>query len=585
MARILPSQIDISSLEKDAEQKVLLACRDELPDDWIALYSLWIREPFLKKKSEVDILVITKKAVICLEIKGGGVVRRPDGVWEFYTKRGKLVREKREGPFEQSMRAHFDVRQHLEKNKKRNLARLPWWYGVVTPDCTLYIPPDEIGIAPQEYCDEMRFFQSFRAFMDDLEAYAVAKNRRNKVGGISPKIREELVNTLRPSIRPVDGLGIQIKRLERRFEDLTSTQKRGLDQAKANPSICLQGGAGTGKTLLAFEMACEKAREGKRVIFTCFNRHLSGYLSNLVRGDQSLENLLIANYHQLLANICRSAGLSATLPEDWNELNSVAMSVTEQAIERIEEFAEFDYLVIDEGQDLMRRDFLDVLDLLLVNGLDLGNWLICLDPEQAIFADHYDSETEEWLRGKIRTHLTLEENVRNTIPIAAYSYGLSAISARPKASTAGDQPEILYFQSREELAKKLKKRLNIALDELLKSRGHASSITVLMTRTQPYLQMLEEISSSGLIRLGQVYDPSNINEEKFSWSTVQAFKGLEADIVVLLGISDLTSLEERRLLYVGASRARAHLVMFLPVSEGDNVGSRMASVLELLQSS
>lgn len=585
MARIFPSKIDISSLEKDAEQQVLQACRDELPDDWISLYSLWIREPFRKKKSEVDILVITKKAVICLEIKGGGVVRRPDGVWEFYTRRGKKVKEKTEGPFEQSMNAHFEVQHHLAKNGKKNLKQLPWWYGVVTPHCTLNIPPDEIGIAPQEYCDELRFLDSFQAFLTDLEAYAITKNRRDTAPGISPKTQEELVNALRPSIRPVDGLGVQIKRLGRRFEDLTSRQKSGLNQAKANPTICLRGGAGTGKTLLAFEMACEKTREGHRVVFTCFNRHLSDYLSNLVRGDQSLESLLIANYHQLLANICRSAGLSDTLPEDWNELNSVATSVTEQAIERIEEFAEFDYLVIDEGQDLMRRDFLDVLDLLLVNGLDLGHWLICLDPEQAIFADNYDSETEEWLLGKIRTHLTLEENVRNTIPIAAYSYGLSAISSRPKASTAGDQPEIVYFKSGPELAKKLKNRLNVALTDLLNSRGHASSISVLMTRNQPYLQMLEELSSSGLIRPGQPYDPSSINQGRFSWSTVQAFKGLEADIVILVGISDLTSLEDRRLLYVGASRARAHLVMFLPESEGDNVGSRMASVLELLQSS
>src|SRR5205807_5464060 len=45
--------------------------------------------------------------------------------------------------------------------------------------------------------------------------------------------------------------------------------------------------------------------------------------------------------------------------------------------------------------------------------------------------------------------------------------------------------------------------------------------------------------------------------------TVQAFKGLEADAILLLDVHDLVSPRARRNLYVGSSRARAFLSVFL----------------------
>jgi superfamily I DNA/RNA helicase len=43
--------------------------------------------------------------------------------------------------------------------------------------------------------------------------------------------------------------------------------------------------------------------------------------------------------------------------------------------------------------------------------------------------------------------------------------------------------------------------------------------------------------------------------------TVRRFKGLERPVIVLTGIDDLPASEETALLYVGLSRARAHLVI------------------------
>ena len=49
--------------------------------------------------------------------------------------------------------------------------------------------------------------------------------------------------------------------------------------------------------------------------------------------------------------------------------------------------------------------------------------------------------------------------------------------------------------------------------------------------------------------------------------TVQAFKGLEADVVVLVGI-DARSMRHPATLYVGASRARAALYVLAQADAG-----------------
>ena len=54
----------------------------------------------------------------------------------------------------------------------------------------------------------------------------------------------------------------------------------------------------------------------------------------------------------------------------------------------------------------------------------------------------------------------------------------------------------------------------------------------------------------------QAAEPSKVLLE-----TVRRFKGLERKVVILTAIDDLPAAEETALLYVGLSRARAHLVV------------------------
>ncbi|HSD78354.1 MAG TPA: PhoH family protein, partial [Solirubrobacteraceae bacterium] len=65
---------------------------------------------------------------------------------------------------------------------------------------------------------------------------------------------------------------------------LTENQYEILDSLDGNKRVCVLGGAGTGKTLLAVEQARRLAAQGHRVLLTCFNAPLAAHLRRTV-GD------------------------------------------------------------------------------------------------------------------------------------------------------------------------------------------------------------------------------------------------------------------------------------------------------------
>jgi len=55
----------------------------------------------------------------------------------------------------------------------------------------------------------------------------------------------------------------------------TDEQVQALRLLRSQPRLLVEGGAGTGKTLLAVALAREHAAQGRAVLFTCFNKALA----------------------------------------------------------------------------------------------------------------------------------------------------------------------------------------------------------------------------------------------------------------------------------------------------------------------
>ena len=114
------------------------------------------------------------------------------------------------------------------------------------------------------------------------------------------------------------------------------------------------------------------------------------------------------------------AGEKMIVPSDENSKKDFYEEILpSKALEVLIEnpLLEFDEIVIDEAQDLIRENYIDVMDLLLKKGFEHGYWKFFGDfSRQAIYADGIDGhqmlEQMEDRTSFIRYKLT--ENCRNT---------------------------------------------------------------------------------------------------------------------------------------------------------------------------
>jgi hypothetical protein len=576
----------------DAERMVLEELRRCLPSGWILLHSQWLKNHPAKFHAEVDFVLIGERAVLLLEVKGGRVWR-DDAGWHFETKSGSKRETKAEGPFDQVRTAFYSVRDHL-----RDLGQISlfhdhvWGYGVVLPECVLLIPPGELAIEPDHLLDQRGFPERLGSFLESLTATWRQKclqvKRNNGIpeatlrATIPPAVREQIRGCLRPLLRPVRGLGVTAREVETHLRRLTMEQYAALDQAAGNDRLVLCGAAGTGKTVLAVEQAVRQVDDARgRVLFTCFNRLLADHVRQRLREVPEARVIDVANYHQLVMRLVRDAEMAEEVPDDWDEFNRRVEDIVLAAAERLSargRFCPYDYLVLDEGQDLMHPAFFASLGLLLKGGFKGGRWTVCIDPEQILYGRQYEQETHDLvLRLGAQARLTV--NCRNTRQVAAYVRGLSGAGGLSVEGTDGPEVEIHYYNDLPSYRKLLKQSVNTLVGCQEEGKLPPGDMVVL-TANKGLLPA--EVSSPGFFVRPAVAIGTPGAENAIRISTVHSFKGLEASGVVLTGIDDLDNPASRRLLYIGGSRARAVLRLLLPQQSSDYVEANLHRVLAAL---
>lgn len=555
----------------DAEILVFDAFRTRLDGKWDVYYSVWLRDTAGPLHAEADFVAISPDAILLFEVKGGVVERTAAGRWKFTTKKGTHSDEKDRGPDDQVRDAWYALRRHCNANCDSGMVDGHLWgYGIITPECMVRFSGPDPAIPTALWLDESGFPERTAVFVGAVIAYWRADFDKRARDGATPKPfgtgdRAQLDQALRPVIRCIYGAGVEARDVERQVVKLTIDQCRALDYAQLDERLVVQGGAGTGKTLVALEKASREASTGKKVGFVCFNRLLAEHLAR----DDRLRSVEVLTYHQLVHRIVSRAGGEQDIPEDWASFNHVATDLVIGALDQLGgQFRPWDYLVVDEAQDLMSDQFFSVLDLILRGGLSRGRWLVSLDTEQSIFSQQFDRAYFEKLvlLGNART-LVLPDNCRNTRQIAAYSHSIGDVPEQSRGVIDGRFPRIEYFHDEDDFSSKFKKCVNRLIAEFREARLDVSRITVLLLqrgRTEELVMeaMKTTLAKAHVLRVGDRLDPMRV-----SVSTVQAFKGLESDAVVVVGATDLGKDWQKKLFYVASTRARSILEVLLPSSQ------------------
>ncbi len=563
MARMIPPRFakDASNGEKEIFR---LLEHDPGTEGWIVLHSFALSRHESKREAEIDLVVLVPDfGILCLEVKGTTVSRR-EGIWHYGY--GTSV----EGPFRQASTAMHSLRM-LVASKESDCSGILFWSGVV--------------FTAQKFSEESPEWHSWQ-HVDAMQlasnpisillgailekAHQHAKSRTgarfnyDKVAS-RPTSRQlsRLANLLRGDFEAVSSPRASVIQAEQAIKRLTEEQYRVLDSLEDNDRVLVNGLAGTGKSLLAIEAARRKAHAGNRVLLVCFNKLLGRWMSDQVRdlNDAGVENLHARHLHGLMIDIAGRKSVEKPHKEYWET------DLPEQALERILDDAQslcFDYIVIDEAQDILRDQYLDVLDALLRGGLRDGKWIMFGDfANQAIYSKSGDSQVDE-LIGRVKSRsssiarLSLRTNCRNARPI---SHALTVVCNLDPSyqGVMSDLPEGSVDPS---FWKDESGQANLLSNIILSLRDafEEKEIIILSTR-QDSSSCAFKLGSAGDAPLVPLRDAGD-QTRGIPFVSIHAFKGLEASAVI---VTDIMTLDDwqRSLLYVAMSRARVRLELLM----------------------
>ncbi len=561
------------------------ALRTRLPDDWVFLHSLWLKTHPRKLEAEADFVLIAPTAVLVLEVKGG-IVWRDEKGWHSADVRGKEERPMAEGPFDQARGAMYAMKTHLEELDRRDLWRdYAWGYAVILPDCRLEVPRADTQVSTEMLLDVADFPDELRDFVDTLARYWTGRHEsRSGARDIPPGKRREIAMALRPNFARRDGVGVASLRTRGQIESLTEAQYYALDLLEHNCRVTVLGPAGSGKTLVALEAARRAAEAGRKVLLTCFNRNLGDHLNESVSRFPQRDQITARNFHHVVWELAAGVGRKAPSPENHEEyeafLEDLAITLFEAG------GLPFDYVVIDEGQDLMSDAVVSFLDAIVRDGIlrKESSWLLCLDAEQQLYPQKFNPVILQRLKDAAAI-VPLKRIVRYTRWIDEYTKAVTGINLEYRSVIASeDIPEAIWYDQSEEFVRKLKDRLNRLVLEF-RSAGIPSTEIVLLAAKREAVP--EEILRPGFVSVPTGWVEPGVTQAGIRVCTVHSFKGLEAEAVVLVGFDSLATEDEIRLFYVGATRARTHLVAVLPKTLGAFMGAamgRMASSVASIDS-
>jgi len=517
---------------------------DPVTEGWTVLHSQDLAAHVRQVQGEADFIAIAPgHGIGVIEVKSHTrVARRSDGQWLL----GSMPPTNR-GPFQQADEAMHSIRAYLQTKRidMRGTAVVSGvWFTHVRARAEL---PASLEWQPWQILDR-----------DDIQAGAgravlrLIDNGRQHLANRVPAMAmatagpdEAMVIRVVAALRPRFELGAGSADVRRernaQLSAFLDEQYDALDAMENNPRVLFTGPAGSGKTFLALEAARREAGSGRKGWLLCFNRALAAHLRDRSSAAPGLES---ASLHSAMLHITGLQPPDAAGNDFWHA------ELVDAAIERLlEGDLTRDYLIVDEAQDLATPEYLDVLDLMVEGGLAGGRCLFFGDFERQALYGLDDGRQELATRIQGVPMYTLTANCRNLPRIGAAVELLSGMTPgyrRFRRPDDGTQPRYYWYSSPQEQGQLLPQAVRdlreegYALDEIvvLGARRQQSAASIC---EDPWLRPL--LVEAGAAIKGRV-----------RYSTVHAFKGLEAPAVIVTDIDEPGAPGFEALLYVGLTR-------------------------------
>lgn len=571
MPEMIPRTLD-PEIENDPGKSAEVALfheieKDESLKDWTCLHSLNLETDKAGYCGEIDFVLVGPSGVYCLETKGGGILRR-EGVWISVDRNGNEHRIK--DPYAQVKDATYVVKREIEKKLKDLAGKIVFGHVVAFPHCV--VKQSSIECNPTLTYDRNDRGTPLSAYLKRVRAYFETKQGHEGMP-ITPEIRQRIKDLLRPNFEIFEPLGARLEKIERQIESLTEEQYRVFDALAENPRILVKGQAGTGKTLLARYHARNLARQGKRVLFLCFNVLLGEVLKAEFKREKLVDRINVDrlfNHIQLTIDKSNFREEFETKRLDYDKKdkgnlffkNVYPEYFIKAAKDLGKKYEPYDYLVIDEAQDIMCGSIMSAADRALKGGLKKGTWCIFYDPDcQAEVFNNYDEQYVKSLIQECRPTIgNLTRNCRNTKQIVDETSAITGFKMAEFVTISGERVKYYFYRDGKDLHAKITEYIT----SLLKSDVKHEDITIL------YPGGFKGIEHALRDLPGIVTQPltdENVNTPQpgtIYTCSIQKYKGLENKVIIITGLEHVRSLDNRykAVFYVGMTRGKSQLTIF-----------------------
>lgn len=501
-----------------AEYRVFDKLRESFVDNpmYLAFHSLNLTIHAKKRFGEADFVILCEYGLFVLEVKGGRISSY-DGRW-YTIDKDEEEHQLKESPFRQAEGALHAIHNKIKESSEFPRLTLPIGFGVIFPDVEWGEQSSEWDL--HTICDAKKF-RNFEAWLRNFFEYWHLKY------GNSKKITKEdilaLKQYLRPDFEVVEPLHVKLSQIEDIAVKLTEDQYKYLDIVAANSRVLCSGGAGTGKTFLAAELARRMASNDKNIVLVCKSNWLKRYLETRIQNE------------------------FVTI----STIKSVKVDMKRSGIDI------YDVLLVDEGQDLFDFDDIEILNKIVKGGLADGEWYIFHDinNQAGLFTDSR-KEILERLESYTPAKIPLVTNCRNSELILKKVQDSLHLDMGNIGTGIG--PKVHESIDLENNGSILKNEIN----NMLKGGVAPGSITILssLSYEKSSVSLLPEKLKNNIVKLDD-YSVRSFPIPEISFSEIKNFKGLENEVIIVIDLIKPEDIKDNYKVehYVAMSRARALL--------------------------
>ena len=548
MASLIPP-VNVDTIEPYSERQVIAALMEQLPAECRLYHNFEIltsragagkNTGKCLQQGEIDAVILWPgKGLLVLEVKGGEISYCENK--SQWTSRNKHGVYDIKDPFAQARRNMHSLIDAMESEVGSRLkCALTHGYAVIFPTsrASKSLPHNADSAI---VCDATRL-ETIGRFVDG----ALKSWRRNTNMPAQMSFDFEQVHrAMLPAFNLMPSLKSRVAGDNEQLLRLTEDQRKYLSFAKNMKRVRIDGVAGSGKTLLAVEQARRYSRAGLRTLLLCYNKSLAAWIRETVAVESGEAPVDVHTFHDFCARACKEASITfdpSAGDDFWTEQTPELLAEASHVIKP------YDAIVVDEGQDFRETWWLAIDECLV----DDGRLMIFCDPQQDIFCANGLDAIDVG-----DTILELPENCRNTQNIARFCDSIIAIETRSPGSAPSGIPVELQVETSGE---KRLERIRELLDGWIRQEGLSPSQIAILSPWRQEKTCLADVAQVGRHQLTGSIEAWQQGKGVLQ-TTVRAFKGLEADVLLLIDIPkpDAHKAFSTADYYVGCSRAKSVL--------------------------